>query len=198
MPGCRHKFLSSLCGRSSVVVPQSRRPPVFVPFLSRCHPVVALPSSRYCCPVVALLSPFFPVVSASPSRHYCCRVLVVPALFCRCPDTVSESSRQHHLVVPLSRYCSVIVLSSSHLWPVDVLSSSWRCHAAVLSSSRRHHVVLPLSSCRHILPPRAVVPRWQRVVWRKGARYCRAPTIVPRQKLLTEEEALFWEVFFKR
>ena len=46
------------------------------------------------------------------------------------------------------------------------------------------------------LPPRAVVPRWQRVVRRKCARCCWTPTIVPRQKLLTEEEALFREVFF--
>ena len=38
----------------------------------------------------------------------------------------------------------------------------------------------------------------KRIFERKCARYCRAPTIVPRQKLLTEEEALFQEVFFGR
>ena len=38
----------------------------------------------------------------------------------------------------------------------------------------------------------------KRIFGRKGARYCRALTIVPRQKLLTEEEALFREVFFGR
>ena len=38
----------------------------------------------------------------------------------------------------------------------------------------------------------------KRIFGRKGARYCRAPTTVPLQKLLTEEEALFREVFFGR
>ena len=36
----------------------------------------------------------------------------------------------------------------------------------------------------------------QRDVPREGARYCRARKIEPRQNLLTEEEALFREVFF--
>ena len=81
-------------------------------------------------------------------RHYCRRVLVVPTLFCRCRDAVSQSSRQHPLVVPLSRFCPVVVSFFARWCPVFLPASSRRRLVIFTSLSRCSPVVVSSPCCR--------------------------------------------------